>query len=56
MTTIINNEYQEVYEENEEILNFLEEIVDNEENKDSGEFFKIYSDSHELIIFRTKSS
>ena len=38
MTTIVNNEYQEVYEVNEEIVNILKEIVDNEENKDSGEF------------------
>ena len=38
VTTIVNNEYQEVYEENEEIVNILKEIVDNEENKDSGEF------------------
>ena len=56
VTTIVNNEYQEVYEENEEIVNILKEIIDNEENKDSGEFFKIYSNSHEFIFFRIKSS
>ena len=41
---------------NEEIVNILKEIVDNEENKDSDEFFKIYSNSHEFIFFRIKSS